>query len=346
MFDALHSSTALTDDDKGDWYDIVLAEWIRTSPQEAIDRLAEIPEDANSVSHLRLHRQLMLQGHVEEVLELQSRTNMIWWSGPNPETFLPWFQANRSKALEMVSKITMDGLRQGYLNLMAAELALDDPAAAIREAAKLPERDQRAWIESIVGKTAESSFPEALALLADQVKDPELLAAARPAVIKWMTEDPEAALTWSEQNLVGQDRLDVIVDSLKKLASKDWNQAAATANGIDNVSIKTTAMSELLKARLENGSPMNRDELNRLVSDINDPLIAAQMLDHTYGELFRQNPTLAKELAADPDPMIARRRLIEYLARSLSREDQSTASRWLESLPERNRRIAEKAMRR
>lgn len=339
MFEHFFQARTFPKNSRRDSITMALAEWTKQDPQDAIARLSEIPEGPNSIYHLALHQGLKDNLLFDEVIELESSSNMIWGSGVNRDDFLVWYDRSPTEKLTKVLRVKDDGLRQSYLRTIATHSAKIDPALSIQKGISLPRGDQKAWLNGVVSHVSEGDPAEALSLLSEHTTDPAVLGAAFPALSKLLQEEPEVALEWADQHLVGHDRVEVIEMAFRSNSANDWEKMQTIAANLDPGPAKNIAYSALAKNRIDQVSDSNSTDLAEWIITLEDPDAQHQIIrSHGYN-FVRSNLASARLLAEQSNSNLAQRSLVQSVYTKIYQEDPEAAQSWLQTLPERNRRL-------
>jgi len=339
MFETFLKDPTLTKHEKRSFYETALNEWVRQDPESAIAHLEIIPETTNSAPHLALHNALKNEGLFALVLDLEKKSIMTWWGWTDPGKFLTWTRNNPTEALEKILNVRMPGLRHQYLKLLGSDHSPENHETAFERASQLNRQDQRAWLTGFISTLSKNSSPEALHLLTEKIKDPVVLGAVSPFIRRWFTEDAPAAITWVDHHLVGKDRSEIISSAIQQTAQKDWEQASTLAGSLPSGPAKNIAYQTLLRQRISSTS--GAKGLSDWILSINDAEALQSSLDQEYYMLVSNQFATARFLAEQDDPTVARKQLILAVASRMREDDHLGTEKWISSLPERNRLIAE-----
>lgn len=339
MFEHVFQELTFPKDERRKLIDMALEEWTKQAPQKAIARLKEIPETANSIYHVALHRGLKESLLFDEAIELEATSAMTWWAGVDNDQFFSWYDRRPADKLAKVLKVRDDGLRQSYLSMIALHSAKQDLASSIQRGISLPRGDQKSWLYSVVSHVSEEDPVEALNLLTDHITDPVVLGAASPALRKLLLEEPETALNWADQHLVGNDRVKIIESAFSTSSSDDWEKMQSIAANLDPGPTKNLAYSALAKKRINNISDAKSTDLAEWITNLEDPDVQREIIQNEGYNIIRNNFSSALLLTQQNNSDIAQKSLLHSVYSEISRDDPEAAKIWLQNLPERNRNL-------
>jgi hypothetical protein len=185
---------------------------------------------------------------------------------------------------------------------------------------------------------------EALRFLAGNFDDPNSLKAAEPAILLWAAKDAAAAIGWSEENLRGEARKKAVVGAIRQVVGVDKELALNLVIEMAPGATRNESASQLLASSLNPAELADVPRLAEWITSFPDTAARNHMLDQNWDRLSRSSLELAKTLCASEDPQIASNTRISTLATSLYANEPESFATWARSLPERNRKIAEAAV--
>jgi len=343
MFQTLHTAYPSEDDPRRDWFKLAIVEWMKQNPNEAIEVLDDIPRRigrGGSDPHMSAIDAAKSSGNFGLALDLQSRWPNQVWSGLTGGAFENWYAGQPAVALAKIAKIGNADMRAVYLERIGNLAGGGSEEEILGTASSFSQLDRQAFLKGVVSAMAKDSPEAAVSFLSRNFEGSIMINAAEPAIREWSTKDPRAAILWSEENLHGQSRDKVVSGAIRQVASQDKELASDLVKEMSPGSARNEAAAIFLEVRMKDKDP----QLAEWIESFPDGAAKRIMLDENWSMIGYQAPELLKILTASEDPMIASERRISEVARSLNANQPEAFEGWMRSLPERNRRIAEAAV--
>lgn len=343
MFQTLHAAFPSEEDPRREWCKLAVIEWMKQDPDEAIKCLDGIPRrigQGGPDPHLCAIDAAKESDNFGLALDLESRWPNQVWSGLTGGTFERWYARQPAVAVAKIAKIGHAGLRASYIERIGVVSAGASEEEILGTASTFSTLDRQAFLKGAVGAMARESPEAALSFLSRNFKGANLSDAAKPVILQWATKDPRAAIQWSEQNLRGKSRDKAVSAAIRQTASQDTELATDLVTEMNPGPTRNESASVLLDARMRGKAP----GLAEWIESFPDGAAKRSMLDKNWS-MFRYNaPGLLPILTASEDPQIASTRRISEFAKNFSATHPEAFATWVRSLPERNRTIAEAAV--
>ena len=347
MFATIQGKFHSKDDPRGEWAKLAVVQWMKQNPEEAIRSLDAIPTSMGRGgydAHLTAISTAKESGNYDLALDLEIKWPNNVWNGDSAGRFEKWYAGNSAVALAKISKIGSSGLRGTYIQRIGKIAADGTEEQIVATAATFSSVDRLAFMKGVVGEMAQQSPENAVRFLSDNFRDPNSLQAAEPAILQWAIKDPAAAIGWSEEHLHGEARKQAVSGAIRQVIHVDKKLAANLVLEMTPGSIRNETASQLLEGFLNPAESTGAPQLAEWITSFPDAAARNYMLDDNWSRLSRSSLDLAKTLCASDDPEIASNPRISTLATSLYANAPESFETWARSLPDRNRRIAEAAV--
>ncbi|MES2920044.1 MAG: hypothetical protein V4819_00755 [Verrucomicrobiota bacterium] len=347
MFETIERMYNSKDDPRGEWANLAVIQWMEQNPGEAIRSLDAIPTSMGRGgydSHPTAIAAAKRSGNYALALDLEIKWPNNVYHGDPPGEFEKWYPRNTAIALEKISKIGNSGLRGTYIERIGKIAAGGTQEQIIATASSFSSVDRLAFMKGVVGEMAKQSPEEAVRFLSENFNDANSLKAVEPAILLWATKDPAAAIGWSEEHLHGEARKKAVSGAIRQVIQVDKQLAANLVMEMTPGSIRNESASELLEGFLDPAESASAPQLTEWITSFPDAAARNYMLDQNWSKLSRSSLALAKTLCASEDPEIASNERISTLATSLYANEPESFETWTRSLPDRNRKIAQAAV--
>ena len=347
MFETIQRMYNSKDDPRRDWAKLAVVQWMEQNPGEAIRSLDAIPRRMGRGgydSHLTAISAAKEAGNYDLALDLEIKWPNGVWHGDLAGRFEKWYAGNSATALEKISKIGNAGLRGTYIGRIGKIAASGSEEQIIATASSFSSLDRQAFMKGVVGEMAKQSPENAVRFLSDNFRDPNSLQAAEPAILQWAIKDPAAAIGWSEEHLHGEARKKAVSGAIRQVVQVDQELAMNLVMKMTPGPIRNESASQLLNGFLSPAELSGAPQLAEWINSFPDAAAKNYMLYQNWSALSSRSPELAKTLCASEDPEIASNQRISTLATSLYANAPESFETWAQSLPDRNRRIAEAAV--
>lgn len=347
MFETIQRMFPSEDDPRREWAKLAVVQWMEQDPHEAIRSLDAIPRSMGRGGydhHLTAISAAKKSGNYDLALDLQIKWPNFVWEGDSAGEFEKWYARNSATALEKISKIGNSDLRGTYLEQIGKFAAGGTGEQIIATATSFSSMDRLAFMKGAVAEMAQKSPEEALRFLAGNFDDPNSLKAAEPAILLWATKDAAAAIGWSEENLRGEARKKAVVGAIRQVVGVDKELAVNLVMEMAPGATRNESASQLLASSLNPAELADVPRLADWITSFPDTAARNHMLDQNWDRLSRSSLDLVKTLCASEDPEIASNPRISKLAKSLYANEPESFETWARSLPDRNRKIAEAAV--
>jgi hypothetical protein len=343
MFQAIHAGFPSEDDPRSKWSGLAVIQWMKLNPDEAIAALDRIPRkigSGGSDPHQTAIGAAKDSGDFGLALDLESRWPDQVWSGARDAEFDAWYANQPALALAKIAKIGHAGLRGSYIERIGILAAAGSEDSILASASSFSALDRQAFLKGVAGAMAKDSPEAAVSFLTRNFEGPVLIEAAELAILEWSSKDPRAAIQWSEENLHGKSRDKVMAGAIRQVAGQDQELATDLVMEMNPGSARNESAAVLLKVR----GGEEASQLAEWIESFPDAAAKRFMLDKNWSRIVRGAPELLQILTTSEDPRIASERRIAEVAKSLNANEPQAFESWLRSLPERNRNIAETAV--
>ena len=347
MFATIQGKFHSKDDPRGEWAKLAVVQWMKQNSEEAIRSLDAIPTSMGRGgydAHLTAISTAKESGNYDLALDLEIKWPNNVWNGDSAGRFEKWYAGNSAVALAKISKIGSSGLRGTYIQRIGKIAAGGTEEQIIATASSFSSVDRLAFVKGVVGEMAQQSPENAVRFLSDNFRDPNSLQAAEPAILQWAIKDPAAAIRWSEEHLHGEARKQAVSGAIRQVVQVDQELAMNLVMKMTPGPIRNESASQLLEGFLSPAELSGAPQLAEWINSFPDAAAKNYMLYQNWSALSSRSPELAKTLCASEDPEIASNQRISTLATSLYANAPESFETWARSLPDRNRRIAEAAV--
>lgn len=347
MFETILRMFPSEDDPRRDWAKLAVVQWMEQDPGEAIQSLDAIPRAMGRGgydSHLTAIAAAKETGNYDLAFDLEAKWSNTAWMGELPGEFEKWYERNTATALEKISKIGNSGLRGTYIERIGKIAVGGTEKQIVATASSFSSLDRLAFIKGVVGEMAKQSPEEAFRFLAENFTDANSLKAAEPAILLWAKKDPAAAIGWSEEHLRGEARTVAVSRAIGQVIQVDKKLASDLVLQMTPGPIRNMSASQLLEGFLSPSELTATTQLAEWIASFPDAAARNYMLDQNWSKLSRSGLDLVKILCASEDPEIASDQRISTLATILYANEPESFETWARSLPKRNRKIAEAAV--
>ena len=347
MFETIQRMFPSEDDPRRDWAKLAVVQWMKQDPREAIQFLDTISRSKGRGgydSHLTAIGAAKETGNYDLAFDLEAKWPNTVWVGELPGEFEKWYERNTATALEKISKIGNSRLRGTYIERIGKMAVGGTEKQIVATASSFSSSDRLAFIKGVVGEMAKQSPEEAVRFLSENFTDANSLKAAEPAILQWATKDPAAAIGWSEEHLRGEARAVAVSGAIRQVILVNKKLASDLVLQMTPGPIRNTSASQVLEGFLSPSELAGAIKLAEWITSFPDAAARNYMLDDNWDRMERSSLDLTKILCTSEDPEIASDQRISTLATSLYANEPESFETWARSLPERNRKIAEAAV--
>lgn len=343
MFQTLHAAYSSEDDPRRAWSELAIREWMNRDPTGAIEVLDDIPRrigQGGADPHLSAIDAAKKSGDFGLALDLESRWLSQVGSRLKDGVFEEWYARQPELALTKIARIRNAGLRGSYIERIGKLAGRGSEEGILATAALFSTLDRRAYLKGVTGAMAKDSPEAAVSFLSRNFESSIISHAAEPAILEWSKTEPRAAIQWSEENLRGKSRDEAVVGAINQAKRQDKDLASDLLMEIKPGAARNESAYRVLEVRMGEDAP----QLAEWIASFPDAAVKRFMLDENWSMIGVNAPELLQILTASEDPKIASERRISEFARSLNAKQPQAFESWLQTLPERNRSIAEAAV--
>jgi len=338
------------------WSVFIFKEWIVQDPAAAILALAE--SEVNDPS-LRIKMEVVdvlleenLFGALLDVLISDSKTGVSSLDRLlDEEKCRYWVSQNLDLAVAKADGFNAKGIvedwsRSEYIATIGEIAAEAGIRSAVEKVNSLPQGNRLAFLTGVL-RDAEIDDPvEFLEFLTTKVTSAYALSAAQPVLEHLALDDPGASIHWAKSHLKGKARVDAVVEVMDFLADDSLEKATAALENHTQGAIKNAATSRVLRSLISDLEDNSSTEiLERWMLSFPDEEALAFAVDRSAGPFEEDCPRdFLRWMSTLDYPAVARPWVVRYMAGKLQKGNELVLGEWLQSLPARNRTIAERVL--
>ncbi len=290
--------------------DVLLEEWTKSDLAGAVTALTDVPDFSMRGSFRQALANSVMQSDVERGLRLMSEWKISLISDLGKVS--AWAARDPRHAAEIA--LPLSGFYSGpaLLKEVGKVWAKSNPAEGIEFAAGLTPDSRVSLGSEIIERWAERDLAAAVAYAGTQ---PEAMrtALAQGLVAIWGKSDPATALAWSQQNLKGRTRSEVIENLVTAFAEKDLAGAGGLVAGMESGGAQNRATVALFETWLKKGAS-ERETAFDWLAGVPDAEARRAAIDKVGWTWAVGDPAGARDFIASPHGDMASPNMIRLVA--------------------------------
>jgi hypothetical protein len=151
-------------------------------------------------------------------------------------------------------------------------------------------------------------------------------------VTTWGKTDPAAALAWSQEQLRGGARSEVIAGLIKAAAERNIESAAELVAGMEPGGAQNRACASIFEAWFNKGKDQRNAAFEWLAA-LPDPEARRAALERVQWNWMWNDPTAVRDFIAGPYGQLASQSMIDQVARNQAAKNPEAAMQWASALP-------------
>jgi hypothetical protein len=335
MFGALYTDALLPDDSPdalpSRWVltDVLFERWARTDLPAFIKAMNDVPNFPGRLGWRHTAFNQTMKVDVERGLQLAREWNVSGYI-PDMRSISAWAARDPRHAVQ-----ALDGLSSHMASEALKEVgrtwAASDPEGGLRFAVSL-EGDRRVVLGSeIVRQWARKNLQGAIAF-ANAEKDTTFRnTLAQGLVEAWGRVDPAAALAWSQENLSGPARGNVIGGLITSAAEKDLAKAGDLVAGMAPGAIQNQACAALFETWFEKGADQ-REAAFAWLSSFSDRAATEEAFGRVEWNWLWKDPESVRAFISGPYGYMTSQSLLFRVGSDQGRKNPEAALAWADSL--------------
>ncbi len=248
-----------------------------------------------------------------------------------------WAARDPRHATEVVAALALgaDGgamIEHVTLTEIGKAWAQIDPRAALEFAATMQSFGRFALAGEAVQEWAKKDLGAAVEFATAQ-GDPTFRASlAQGLVGEWAKTDAAGALAWSNENLRGAARTEVIGDLITAAAGKNLEAAAELVAGMEAGPAQNRACASIFETWFKNGKE-GRDAAFTWLAALPDASARTAALERVQWGWMSREPDAVRDFVSGPFGQMASSSMLQSVARSQTSKNPEAAMQWAASLP-------------
>lgn len=314
--------------------------WLEYNSEEAIASLDQARQLPLSRNLREMVFREISRDDIQRGLELHAswelKSFLIEDYRDSPE-FQEWVKANPWEATEQILSHPKADQLSHLIKKLSSHLAEEDPATALQLIFS-KERDP-GLAKEVLLRWGELDFSAASEWLSNHSDETQAASLTSTLVEAWAKEDPESALSWSQENLSGQVASEAIQKILNASAfSKQANPRELLAQ-IESQSLRNQTAVNLVRNIFKDGWDPNNRKYREIIGyfhDIEDPYAMGQILHRTKKFWLKYDREGYYELLSSPKGYSLSPSSYRFQIRSLAYDNIGKAIELVSNAPEQH----------
>ena len=311
---------------------VLFGEWAKRDLRSMIKALTDVPNFGGR-DNLRMNvSSQVLNIDVEQGLRVMKEWNIRNFI-PDIRKVGQWAARDPQHAAETVLECLSDYAEREVMKEVGKAWSKANPQAGLQFAATLADPMARVTLASEVIRGWAERDLAAAADFASAQTDPTFRASLGQGLVTvWAKTDPASALAWSQENLRGSARTEVIGNLVQAAAEKNLHAAAELVAGMEAGPAQNRACASIFETWFNKGQG-ERDAAFEWLAALPDAEARRAALDRVQWNWVWKEPDAVRDFITGPHGALASPSMIHQVARSQASKDPEAAMQWTNKLP-------------
>jgi len=316
---------------RSDVSSVLFEEWAKSDLPGMVKALTDVPSFGGRDS-LRMNvANQVLKLDVEQGLRVMKEWNVRNYI-PDMKKVGEWAARDPQHAAETVLKYVSDYAGRAAMKEVGKAWAKSNPQAGLQFAAVVADPMLRATLANeVIRGWAERDLAAAADFASGQSDHTFRASLGQGLVTIWAEIDPASALAWSQENLRGTGRTEVIGNLVQAAAEKNLHSAAELVAGMESGPAQSRACASIFETWFNKGKG-ERDAAFEWLAALPDAEARRAAVERVQWNWVWKEPDAVRDFITGPNGDLASKSMIHQVARSQASKNPEAAMQWTNNL--------------